>query len=310
MPRLILLIIFVAAITVAFFPYSFGAYDRFASKVLNTAHLPAFAILTLALFFNFPRKFGNWRYLIIFTLSIVLAIAIEWIQARIGREASWADVGLDLVGIILALCGIYLWQKTDKAMLRWGYSFFALGIIIFFSYPTAIKGYSIYWQQQQFPMLGDFESKMDLYAWQAQGGSAEYPTRIELQADNATHGNQALRVIFGQGNWAGVYFSAYDADWSDYKYFELDVFNPDAQDFGFSIRIDDDDQRAISSYYHRFNYTQTIHPGMNKIRIPVHTIMTRPKNRNLNIKAIRRLILYLDKNAPLRILYIDNIRLE
>ncbi len=308
-PRLTLFIISVFAIVIAFLPYSFGGYNEFASEILNTMHLPAFAIFTLSIFANIPKHFGNRRYLITFAISIVLAIAIEWIQARIGREASWGDVTLDLVGIILALSGIYLWQKK-QARLRWGYAFFALGVIIFFSYPIAIKGYSIYWQQQQFPMFGDFESNMDLHLWRTQGGTPDNPTRIELQLNYATHGKQALRITTGQGDWGGICFSAYDSDWSNYKYFTLDLFNPSPQAFNFFIRIDDSDKRAPRYYEHRFNYSQKMNPGMNKIRIPVDTIATSLKSRNLNIKSIRRFILYLEKNRPSRIFYIDNIRLE
>ena len=308
-PHLLLLIICTAAIMVAFFPYSFGAYDEFASEVLNITHLPAFAIFTLTLFFSLSRRFGNWRYLITIIISIVLAIAIEWIQARIGRDASWQDVAFDATGITLALCGVYLWQKTDKTSLHVSYIFFSFCVIALLSYPVAIKGYSIYWQKQQFPILGNFENEMDLYSWHPQGGKPDNPTRIELWKNSET-GNQALRIITGQGDWGGVSFLAYDEDWSNFKYFSLDVFNPDTQPFRFFIRIDDSDKRAIESYKHRFNHLQMIHPGMNKIRIPIHTIVIRPKSRNLNIRSIRRLILYLEENAPSRIFYIDNIRLE
>ncbi len=309
MNRLILFIICVFAIIIAFLPYSFGGYNEFASEVLNTAHLPAFAIFTLSLFSNIPKHFGNRRYLIALTISVVLAVAIEWIQARIGREASWEDVMLDLVGIMLALSGIYLWQK-NQIRLRWGYAVFTLAIIVFLSYPIAIKGYSIYWQQQQFPLFGDFENDTDLYLWKTQGGTSDNPTRVELQTNNATHGNQALRITTGQGGWGGIYFLTYDADWSNYKYFTLNLFNPGDQDFNFFIRIDDSDERAPIYYEHRFNYSQKINPEMNEIRIPVDTIATSLKSRNLNIKSIRRFILYLEKNAPSRTFYIDNVRLE
>ncbi len=309
LPRLALLSICIVAILVSFFPYSFGAYDTFASEILNISHLPAFFLFTLALFHSLPKHYKKIRYPFVFITSLILAITIEWIQSFIGRDASLKDIVLDLIGITTALGGIFLWQKADRPIIRSCYTLFVTAILIFFCYPLAIQGYSIYWQQQQFPMLGDFENKMELYLWKPQGKDSNNPTNIELVTSNATHGNQALRVITG-GDWGGINLLSYDLDWSNYKYFALDIFNPTSEAFRFFIRIDDSDKRALESYKHRFNHLQMINPGMNRIKIPIHTIVIRPQSRNLNIKSIRRVILHMEENAPSRIFYIDNIRLK
>lgn len=61
------------------------------------AHAVGFAIITAAILLNLPRL-GR---LSAAGLALALGLAIEMLQAQLGRSASLSDLGADLVGIAL-----------------------------------------------------------------------------------------------------------------------------------------------------------------------------------------------------------------
>jgi predicted MPP superfamily phosphohydrolase len=131
---------------------------------------------------------------------------------------------------------------------------------------------------------------------------------FELSKENATSGNHALKVTLPPGQYPGINFQKIKNDWSEFRYFKMDVFNPANVKINFHIRIDDN--KSGWEYANRFDIDFGLKPGMNHITISTESIRTNIHHRPLDLKRIKRMMVFLMNNTKSRELYIDNIRLE
>ncbi len=134
--RLILLLLSSIASIVAFAPIDIETYGA-----LDASHLPAFAIFTIAVFFNIPELQKHWRYTATLIICVLLVFTIEWLQTFVGRTASLEDSMLGLIGIAVALAGIYIWRHTNAVYLKLSYCVSTLLLLSLFFYPVAQKWY-------------------------------------------------------------------------------------------------------------------------------------------------------------------------
>jgi len=109
------------------------------------------------------------------------------------------------------------------------------------------------------------------------------------------------------GQYPGIYFNDIEKNWSGYRFFKLDLFNP-SEPFALHVRIDD--KKSGWEYADRFDQTFKIQKGMNSISIPLETVKANVTPRALNLRNIKRLMLFVPGNDKKRTFYIDNIRLE
>lgn len=110
----------------------------------------------------------------------------------------------------------------------------------------------------------------------------------------------------GAGNWPGVRYEAGGANWQAYETLACDVYNP-GDSFGLTFRIDD--RAGPSRYDDRFNRKMRIHPGWNRIRLPLDEIRSGPRARELDVAAIARVSLFGAKTESGPTFYLDNVRL-
>jgi predicted MPP superfamily phosphohydrolase len=152
-------------------------------------------------------------------------------------------------------------------------------------------------------ILFDFESESDLKRlnW-------ECHKWFELSEKHATSGKYSLKVILPPGQYPGIDFEEIRKDWSGFGRLRMDVFNPANEKFNFHIRIDDN--KSGWEYADRFDVDFEIKPGRNYISIPTGSIRTKIHSRPLNLKEIRRMMVFIPNNLKQRELYVDDIRLE
>ena len=131
---------------------------------------------------------------------------------------------------------------------------------------------------------------------------------FELSKENATSGNHALKVTLPPGQYPGINFHEIRSNWSEFRYLKMDVFNPANVKINFHIRIDDN--KSGWEYANRFDIDFGLKPGMNHITISTESIRTNIHHRPLDLKRIKRMMVFLMNNTKSRELYIDNIRLE
>lgn len=152
-------------------------------------------------------------------------------------------------------------------------------------------------------MLFDFESKEELNVLNWECGKW-----LELSKEYVTSGNFSLKVILPPGHYSGIDFSEIKKDWSNGKYLKMDIFNPVSEEIPFHIRIDD--HKSGWEYEKRFDFTLNLKGGFNQISIPIYKIKTNIGDRPLNIKNIKRLMVFVPDNSQKRTLFLDNFRLE
>lgn len=95
-------------------------------------------------------------------------------------------------------------------------------------------------------------------------------------------------------------------DWSGYNKLCFDIYSPQEK-VRITIRIDD--QKEYPDYEDRYNRRLIFESGMNRISIPLGTLVTSGTNRNLNLKKIYRILIFVANPKKKIVLYVDNIRL-
>jgi len=131
---------------------------------------------------------------------------------------------------------------------------------------------------------------------------------FELSEEHATSGRYSLKAVLPPGQYPGINFHEIRSNWSEFCYLKMDVFNPANVKINFHIRIDDN-QSGVE-YANRFDTNIELKQGLNQISIPIDSIRTNIHHQPLNLKQIKRMIVFLMNNTKSRELYIDNIRLE
>ena len=152
-------------------------------------------------------------------------------------------------------------------------------------------------------VLFDFETDSELSRlnWQCHKW-------FERSSDHATSGKYSLRAILPPGKYPGISFREFKEDWSGRNYLKLDVFNPAMEELVFHIRIDD--RKSGWEYANRFDRNFQLKPGMNHISVPLNSLRTNRDPRTLDLRHIKRLIVFIPNNLEKREIYIDSIRLK
>lgn len=283
-----------------FMPLHFDVNTDLCERSMDALHLPVFAIFTWVLAFANPLGFVRRKPagFLAAAAAIVAAGAVELLQARFGREASFVDFFNGLLGVVIAITVL----ARRKALIL---ATAIVGIWIAAA-PAAREAMAVAWRAENFPLLGDFESGDELLLWLARDHdhltSMASRTRV---AAHATSGDYALRVQITKSAWTGLRLLCADQNWNDYQRLAFDVYC-DGAPFTLSIRVDDADSKVKEN---RCNVAVQINPGENEISIPLKTMAEQPK-QNLDLSRIRRVVLFVNQPQQPYDFYLDRVRLE
>ena len=150
-------------------------------------------------------------------------------------------------------------------------------------------------------VLFDFESdsELDQLQWKCH-------TLLSLSKEHYTHGKKSLKMELYPSSYPGLTPMFKENDWSGYSKLCFDIYNPQ-DEVQISLRIDD--QKAYPDYEDRYNKSFILESGMNRMSIPFDTLVTSGTNRNLNLKKIQRLLIFMANPKKKVVLYMDHIRL-
>ncbi len=151
-------------------------------------------------------------------------------------------------------------------------------------------------------VLFDFETdaELDRIHWKCF-------TLFSLSDNNVTHGGNSLKMELYPSNWPGLTPKLDENDWRGYSQFKFDVFNPAPDEIKISVRIDD--RKDYPDYEDRYAKQFILKPGMNRIEIPLDSLVTSGTKRNLDLKNIYRLLIFMGHPREKHVLYLDYIRL-
>lgn len=291
-----------AFVVLAFAPMDWGSHRALWNALGNAAHYPFQALVTLVVFGLLRRRGRLARYGGAAALSCAAAVGIELVQPLVSRTGSIGDATNGIIGVAAALAGICVWQELSSRSLRVVHAILSLTVFAVLLLPAWAELEAALWRGRHFPLLGDFESALELRSWQPVGVS-----RVSLSSTHAANGRSSLEVRSGPGRWVGVGYLGGRADWTPFTRLSYEVYNP-GDSFPLTLRVDDD--QDTSDYGSRFNRALPMQPGWNEVHVPIEEIRKGPKDRLLDTARITRFYLFVPEAKAPRAFYLDNVRLE
>ncbi len=293
----------------SFWPVRMQVDPSFWGRVFDVGHIPMLGWLAAVLLYALPERVqpSTRRPALALALAVGFAAVVEILQPFFGRSKSLGDLVNGSTGAALALTGIAAWQRTGNWLWRGCHAVALAAALAVALWPAYVEWRGIRWRQTHFPSLGAFEDEAKLKLWRSQGGSRGHATNITLTRARASQGERSLRVVGVAGDWAGVNYSAGDKDWTPFRALSVDVFNP-REPFTLFVRVDDNGNCATLA--DRFERGFELVRGWNRLRVPTSELERGPKERRLNMKAVRRVAVFTGDGEPQRFWFLDNVRLE
>lgn len=293
---------FVVALLVvlAAFPFFFlGGPTPGSTKLFcalwDSGHIIFFVVLA----FVFSRIFDVSRWRICLAMLACVFIGgglIEIIQAQVGRDGNWQDLLNDLAGTSIGLSWFrrankWVWRARIVSLSA------CLPLLMSISGELAVRINSF----NQFPLLEGFESSIAMYGLKNAQRSSDYHSQ----------GSYSAKVRLGTGAYGGISFTRLTRDWSSYKKFNIDIYNPDSLQLNMMLRVNDV-QHDTSGWVDsdRFNKQISLASGWNHLQFSLDEIKQGPATRSMDLTQVSEVILYAKQLPQARVIYIDNIRLE
>jgi hypothetical protein len=293
-------------LTTPFLPLTAERDFALWNALSNACHLPLLCAVTLALYAVLDRASPRKRLFAAAAAAWTLATGIELLQPLASRSASVTDLALGTLGIAVAAGGIQAWRGR-RAGLRAAHAALTVGACLLVLSPSWSEWRGVRWRAEHFPLLGEFESDVELRLWRPQESRSRAPTRIALSNRHVESGRRSLRVRTGGSGWPGVSYEAGDMDWRPYRELAFAVYNP-GPPFRLFVRIDDDGDTTDEES--RYTRGLEVASGWNRFRLPTAEIRDGPERRALDLRRIRRVILFVRRREPQRIFYVDHVRLQ
>jgi len=151
-------------------------------------------------------------------------------------------------------------------------------------------------------MLFDFETdaELDRIHWRCF-------TMFSLADEHSTHGKKCLKMELYPSNWPGWAPVMENLRLDKYKKLAFDLYNPENSATQITIRVDD--KKDYPDYDDRYNQKIFFEPGINNIKLQLDQLKTSGTSRNLNIKRISRIKIFMAHPDRKYVLYLDNVRL-
>ncbi len=297
------LVLFIAATMIFFLNIDHGP-DNPIKQLYGFAHLAYFALMArfLAGLSFFYRKHFWLQFFLIMAFVFFAGGVIELIQPYFGRMASWRDVGFNLLG---GCFGLIFFMPSGRCTLGGKLLLFAKFVvvtfaIIMFSAP-ALALWDMREASRQFPVLGDFESRLETRRWSSG----------KIDRSFARHGRASLRVLLETGNkYPGTTLLNSFGDWTGHSFFAFSVHNPDSEPLFLTVSIRDHENYFRGGDYNdRFNRSFRIEQGWNDIRIPIENIKNAPLERTLELDKLAEVVFFTVDLPEPRIMHLDYVRL-
>ena len=276
---------------------------RELDNILDMLHTPIFALLGFALFLFLHKrvKFSNGRLMLLCWVSVFsFGVFIEVAQPLIGRSASWQDIWADGCG---ALAGV-IWAAwfVSPVTRRTAPTVIAVGVVLLFGTARPlVEIFDAARQRWEMPQLASFESQLELTRW---SGLAQ---RIERTNDHATHGSWSIRVDLLPSKYPSLTMVHPVPDWSSYDELVFDIFVT-SQRFHLIIKIED--RQHNGEYFDRFHQVERLPPGRHEIRVALSGVRAAPRDREMDLRQITALSLFMDGPKTKKTFFVDNFRLQ
>jgi hypothetical protein len=288
-------------------------------EIFNAGHAPLFgvvAVIALILSANwlgtqFNHHFDH--YVSSLFICAVLGVVTEVIQGQIGRDADPYDVLRDVVGAgsFLLLAGTIDPAYKSRAIIsrmlsRYGLRLLAVLFLAGTSGSAIIWGAAYVERDVRFPVICDYGSYLSSLFLA--------PEYASIDAVNpppgwtGPPGYKVCKITFDMSTYPGLTINEPYPDWTGYSRLSFDVYSALKASAELSIRVHD--IRHNWELTDRFTRTVRIAPGMNRISIPLADIQNAPVGRQMDMKAIRQIIIFAASPPEPFSLYLGPLRLS
>ena len=305
-----------------FLLFFIGGPSYYSSPVFkefwNIGHIIFFAMTTYILI-----EFIKHQHIgIVITLALaycfVLGMAIELLQAKIGRNFDLHDVYRDALGGFFAISVYFNKQlitkkvpqqipnKTTKKLKAFVMLTFALSVIL-----IALDQVRLYQLikldlkiRHNFPIIADFENKHELKQWSGKN--------LTISNEYVLTGLYSMKVeLSAETKYSGFTLKHMPSNWSNYQYLLINIYNPNPETLKLSAKITDFEHDINNQAYNN-RYNQTIMLAGNqwtKVKIKLADIKNAPKKRKLDLSQMSQLGLFTLGLTENRMIYLDSITL-
>jgi uncharacterized membrane protein HdeD (DUF308 family) len=282
--------------------------SRLTHRVWDLGHLGLFGTLTALSFWALRDRCRKWRpwsiHCTVLGTVLVVGAVTEWVQAMVGREASWEDVGRNLVGAFLISAFFNPALPPLTRSLRHGLQAAALASLLWAVVPVMRTSYDEYQRYQQFPTLSDFTTRFERDRWVATYGSnAEINTDLMGQT-----GRKSLKVYLGSDLYSGIILSSPFRDFGQYERLHFRILNTATHALDMTCRIND--LAHNNEWNDRFSRPFDLQPGWNTLTFTVDEIRRAPRDREMKMSQVRVLMLFRPQPSPQETIYIDKVWLD
>jgi hypothetical protein len=307
--RLSSIILYTAALLLAALLFTQKSDYALASveHAWNSGHIIAFWLWTHLLVTRWPflAARSHWQQFVIgMAIVILVSFAIEGIQDATGRSFSLDDIRKNVLGGAAAIFFTLPKRKYLNKMLRIGIQVIVLTALLFELAPLgrAVIDDIIIWHQ--FPVLCSFETPFEEKRWKSN-------TSLQIDRNIKKQGRASLKVNPNFGVYSRATLFSFARNWTGFQYLELDLYNPHSKAIYIKIAVHD-------GLFHRRGYQEKdrfVRPyklphGWNHIRIPIEDIRTAPREREMQMKDIREIIVLVWLHKKPLVIYIDELTLS
>ncbi len=236
---------------------------------------------------------GSWACVVGFGL------ALEVVQAAVGRHASLQDGAADALGAAAALWTVSAWNWSIPArLLSWCGGLVLVAAAAWMPTTVLVDGW---YQRREWPLLASFESSREITRWQL------VDCHAVLVRQHATAGQQALEIEFGTEHYACATYVWPLPDWSAYQALEFDAFLDGEKPIDFIMKMED--LRHNGRFQDRYNSNRKFQPGTNHFRIPLAEVRAGLVGREFDLHQVMRIQFFTVLLPEPRRVTFDNMRL-
>ena len=294
-------------------------HGRWAAELGNSAHGPAFAIVTLLLIALLRRLPGrNASILRDYSLAIagalLLGALVELLQLATGRDASFSDLGRDALGA-LAAAGLFtafdprVRALPSRRSTRLIGSLVGVASTLILVAPLGITGAAYLQRHRSFPTLVDFSSPLSTYFLGVYSAVTVEREALPNALSGGREGSIGLHVrLAGNKGW-GIALWEPCPDWRSYQRLAVDLANP--TDFPLRLRVRVRDRSQGNDRQMGYLGRIEIAPRSRATHVIALREFTAAEGRaDVNTAMVRSIVLTRDPSNRAREFYLMRIWLE
>lgn len=289
--RLAIILTAIAALLVAHLYGTIGA--NLLGRVLqNALHVPAFAGLAVLLAWCLP----SWSRLQLLGGCLAAGVLLEGVQVFFQREASLYDLGLDALGVVIALVAFVPGSDNTQPVAR--KVFAGVSVLVFL---TGVLPGWIYLSYLHRDAL--FPALLDVGSWRQKPlltSNSPMSVVVREWADGVERG--AVRTCWSDARYPGLTFSEVVADWRAYKKLVVELAVPGNRALSLTAAVGHVGTPGTSAYI-----PAMFAPGFHEWSVPIADLL---RTTNSKPALVSRLILHSSSEYAGECVLIAAVRLE